>query len=36
MIRPGSKLAVENALTQMGGKVINFAISSSGLKVRAD
>jgi len=36
MVRPGSKPAVENALTQMGGKVINFAISGTGLEVHAD
>ncbi len=36
MVRPGSKPGVENALTQMGGKVINFAISGTGLEVRAD
>jgi D-glycero-alpha-D-manno-heptose-7-phosphate kinase len=36
MVRPGTKAAVENALTQMGGKVINFAISSTGLEVRVD
>jgi len=36
MVRPGSKAAVEHALTQMGGQLINFAISSTGLEVRAD
>jgi len=36
MVRPGTKPAVENALTQMGGKVINFAISKTGLEVQAD
>ena len=36
MVRPGTKPAVENALTQMGGQIINFAISSTGLEVRAD
>ena len=36
MVRPGTKPAVENTLTQMGGKVITFAISSTGLKVRAE
>jgi D-glycero-alpha-D-manno-heptose-7-phosphate kinase len=35
MVRPGTKPAVENALIQMGGKIINFAISSTGLEVRA-
>ena len=35
MVRPGTKLAVEKALTQMGGKVINFAISKTGLEVQA-
>jgi D-glycero-alpha-D-manno-heptose-7-phosphate kinase len=36
MVRPGTKPAVENALARMGGQVINFAISSTGLEVRAD
>ena len=36
MVRPGAKPAVENTLTQLGGKIINFAISSTGLEVRAD
>jgi D-glycero-alpha-D-manno-heptose-7-phosphate kinase len=36
MVNPGTKPAVENALTQKGERVINFAISSTGLEVRAD
>ncbi|MFZ0964164.1 MAG: GHMP kinase [Terriglobia bacterium] len=36
MVRPGTKAAVENTLTRMGGQIINFAISSTGLEVRAD
>jgi D-glycero-alpha-D-manno-heptose-7-phosphate kinase len=36
MVRPGAKPAVETTLTRLGGRVINFAISSTGLKVRAD
>jgi D-glycero-alpha-D-manno-heptose-7-phosphate kinase len=36
MVRPGTKSAVENSLTQMGGQVINFAISKTGLEVQAD
>ena len=36
MVRPGTKPAVENTLTQLGGKIINFAISRTGLEVRAD
>jgi D-glycero-alpha-D-manno-heptose-7-phosphate kinase len=35
MVRPGTKPAIENTLTQMGGKVINFAISKTGLEVQA-
>jgi D-glycero-alpha-D-manno-heptose-7-phosphate kinase len=36
MVRPGTKPAVENALAQMGGQIINFGISSTGLEVHAD
>jgi D-glycero-alpha-D-manno-heptose-7-phosphate kinase len=36
MVRPGTKPAVEKALTQMGGKVIDLAISSTGLEVHAN
>jgi D-glycero-alpha-D-manno-heptose-7-phosphate kinase len=36
MVRPGSKPAVEQALTRMGGQIINFGISSTGLEVHAD
>jgi len=35
MVRPGTKPAVESALAQLGGQVIDFAISSTGLKVRS-
>ncbi len=33
MVRPGSKPAVERRLTAMGGQIINFAISKTGLEV---
>ncbi|MGO8788213.1 MAG: hypothetical protein ACLQVL_12640 [Terriglobia bacterium] len=36
MVRVGTKPAVEQALVQMGGQIINFGISSTGLEVKAD
>ena len=36
MVRPGSKPVIENALTRMGGRVIDFAVSRTGLQVHAD
>jgi D-glycero-alpha-D-manno-heptose-7-phosphate kinase len=36
MVEPGTKPAVEEALTQMGGQIINFAVSRTGLEVWAD
>ena len=36
MVEPGTKPAVEEALTQMGGQVINFVFSRPGLEVWAD
>jgi D-glycero-alpha-D-manno-heptose-7-phosphate kinase len=36
MIEPGTKPAVEAALVQMGGQIINFAFSRTGLEVWAD
>jgi hypothetical protein len=36
MVEPGTKLAVEDALTQLGGQIINFAVSRTGLEVWAD
>ena len=35
MVEPGTKPGVEKTLTQLGGKVINFAISTTGLEVNA-
>ena len=35
MVEPGTKPAVEEALTQMGGQIINFAFSRTGLEVWA-
>jgi D-glycero-alpha-D-manno-heptose-7-phosphate kinase len=35
MVEPGTKPAVEKTLTQLGGKVINFALSTTGLEVNA-
>jgi D-glycero-alpha-D-manno-heptose-7-phosphate kinase len=36
MVHPGTKPAVEDALVQMGGQIINFGISRTGLEVHAD
>jgi hypothetical protein len=36
MVEPGTKPAVEDALTQMGGQIINFAVSRTGLEIWAD
>jgi hypothetical protein len=36
MVEPGTKPAVEEALTQMGGQIVNFAVSRTGLEVWAD
>jgi hypothetical protein len=36
MVEPGTKPAVEEALTQMGGQIVNFAFSRTGLEVWAD
>ncbi len=36
MVRPGTKPAVEGVLTRLGGEIINFGISRTGLEVHAD
>jgi len=36
MVKPGTKPAVEHALARMGGQIITFGVSRSGLEVRAD
>jgi D-glycero-alpha-D-manno-heptose-7-phosphate kinase len=36
MVEPGTKPAVEETLTQMGGEILNFAVSRTGLEVWAD
>jgi D-glycero-alpha-D-manno-heptose-7-phosphate kinase len=36
MVEPGTKPAVEEALTQMGGQIVNFVVSRTGLEVWAD
>lgn len=36
MVEPGTKHAVEEALAQMGGQIISFAFSRTGLEVWAD
>ena len=36
MVEPGTKPAVEQALAQMGGQIIDFAFSRTGLEVWAD
>jgi len=36
MVRPGTKLPVEQALARLGGEIINFGVARAGLEVRAD
>lgn len=36
MVRPGTKPAVEQTLSRMGGRVINFGVSRTGLEVRSE
>jgi D-glycero-alpha-D-manno-heptose-7-phosphate kinase len=36
LVAPGTKPAVEQILTRMGGRIINFAVSRTGLEVRSD
>jgi len=36
MVKPGTKPAVEGALTRLAGRVIAFGVSRAGLEVRAD
>jgi D-glycero-alpha-D-manno-heptose-7-phosphate kinase len=36
MVEPGTKPSVEDALTQLGGQIINFAVSRTGLEVWAE
>ncbi len=36
LVEPGTKPAVEAALAHLGGQVINFAVSRTGLEVRSD
>lgn len=36
MVEPGTKPAVEETLKQMGGEILNFAVSRTGLEVWAD
>lgn len=36
LVKPGTKLAVENVLTRLGGQILNFAVSRTGLEVRSD
>ena len=35
LVAPGTKQAVEQVLTKLGGRVINFAVSRTGLEVRS-
>jgi len=35
LVTPGTKPAVEEALTRLGGKIINFGVSRTGLEVRS-
>jgi len=34
LVKPGTKAAVEKALTRMGGQIVNFSVSRTGLEVR--
>ncbi len=36
LVKPGAKPEVEDALSRLGGKIIPFAVSRSGLEVRSD
>ena len=36
MVKPGTKAAVEQELARLGGQVIPFTVSHSGLEVRSD
>ena len=36
LVEPGSKPAVENTLVRLGGEIIHFGVSRSGLEVRSD
>ncbi|MGH9649878.1 MAG: hypothetical protein ACRD3I_05350, partial [Terriglobales bacterium] len=36
LVAPGTKAAVEQTLTRMGGRIINFAVSRNGLEVRSN
>ncbi len=36
MVRPGTKPAVEGALVRLGGRIINFSVSRTGLEVHSD
>jgi D-glycero-alpha-D-manno-heptose-7-phosphate kinase len=35
LVAPGTKQAVEQVLTKLGGRIINFAVSRTGLEVRS-
>jgi D-glycero-alpha-D-manno-heptose-7-phosphate kinase len=34
LVKPGTKATVEKALTRMGGQIVNFSVSRTGLEVR--
>ncbi len=36
LVKPGTKPEVERVLSSLGGKIIPFAVSRSGLEVRSD
>jgi len=36
MVRPGTKPAVEHELARLGGQIINFGVSRTGLEVHSD
>jgi D-glycero-alpha-D-manno-heptose-7-phosphate kinase len=36
MVKPGTKAAVEQTLARLGGQIINFSVSRTGLEVRSE
>ena len=36
LVEPGSKAAVENTLLRLGGEILHFGVSRTGLEVRSN
>jgi hypothetical protein len=36
LVEPGTKPVVEQMLARMGGRILNFAVSRTGLEVRSN